>query len=176
MGKLAYSYINICGIINITIGIAYPGGSFDAPILIFEKIELPRVITFALIDFIPLSKRSEYLRKYIEPMRIIKEDFDYILGNKISGSENFRTPYSFSGFFRRYHKFSVGVALERYLNLWVNLLGEMSVVNSTECKEEIESRRKDFKKKYPFSKNSVRILSFFFGKNLVKGFLNKVFF
>jgi len=174
--KLAYSYINLNRIAIITIGLVYPEDGFDIPILIFEKMELPRIITFAFIDFVPLSIEADYHKKYIEPLKFLNEDLDFIPGKKNSPSQNFKSPYSFSGFFKRYHKFSLGVALERYLELWIKFLEDAVLINSNGYNEEIKSCKKKFKEEYSFTNRSSKILSSIFGKNLTERLLKEVLF
>ena len=174
--KLACSYVNIGGIAGISMGIVYPGNESDIPILIFEKMELNRIITFAFIDFVPLSRRADYQKKYIEPLKLINEDLDFLPGKINSTPSPFNSPYPFSGYFKRHYKFSVGVALERYLELWTSFLGKEFLISSPEYREEINSNKEKFKEEYPSSSKSTKILRFLLGKNFVKRLWQEVLF
>src|SRR3989338_2243091 len=175
IGKLAFSSITLNGIINTTLGIACSESCYDIPVLIFEKTELPRIITFTYIDFIPLSKTSEYQEKYIEPLKPISKDLAYIPGRNNSFRESLGSPYSFSGFFKRHHKFSVGVALERYLGLWVNFLENAMPINSPEYDKEIKSNRQKLANEFSFSENSNKFLDLMLGKYFTKRLLKEIF-
>jgi len=161
--KLAGSSITLNGIINTTVGILYSENSFDVPILVFEKTELPRIITFAFIDFIPLSSNIEYQKKYLEPLKSISADLDYIPGRNNPLSHNLGSPYPFSGFFKRHFKFSAGIAMERYLELWVNFLEKADPISSSEYDNEIKLNRKRFENKYSFSDRNNKLLGIILG-------------
>ena len=173
--KLAGSSITLNGIINTTVGILYSENSFDVPILVFEKTELPRIITFAFIDFIPLSSNIEYQKKYLEPLKSISADLDYIPGRNNPLNHNLGSPYPFSGFFKRHFKFSAGIAMERYLELWVDFLEKAAPVNSPEYSEEINLNRKKFRKEYSFSNRNNKFLETILGKDFSKKLLKEIF-
>lgn len=175
INKLASSSIIFNGIIHTSVGIAYAEDCFDVPILVFEKTELPRIITFAFIDFIPLSKNIEYQKKYLEPLKSISEDLDYIPGRNNSFTHPIGSPYPFSGFFKRHFKFSTGIALERYLELWINFLEKATPVNSSEYSEEIKLNRDKFKNEYSFSDINHRFLDTILGKDFSKKLLKEIF-
>ncbi len=175
INKLAFSSITLNRIINATVGILYAEDCFDIPILIFEKTELSRIITYAFIDFIPLSRNNEYKKKYMDPLKSLSEELDYIPGRNNSLSHPLGSPYPFSGFFKRNYKFSTGVAMERYLELWVSFLEKATPLNSSDYSEEIRLNRKNFKNQFSFSYRNHRFLETILGKDFSKKLFKEIF-
>ena len=174
--KLACSNININKIASVSLGFVHPGNESDLPILIFEKMELNRIITFSSIDFIPLSKRADYQEQYIEPLKLINDDLDFLPGKINSASTRFNSPYNFHGYFKRYHKFTVGVALERYLEMWTSLIGKEPLAFSPEYREEIKSNKEKFRKEFLSANRSIKVLRFIFGKTSAERILKELLF
>ncbi|MGK7943564.1 MAG: 15,16-dihydrobiliverdin:ferredoxin oxidoreductase [Microcystaceae cyanobacterium] len=94
--KIRYTYINAGETSQIFNGVIYPNHAYDAPLLGIDFLAFGQKKILVVLDFQPLFRDAEYLAKYIEPMRSLRNKYNELaqdLEMKFYDSNQYFSPY-----------------------------------------------------------------------------------
>merc|ERR1712146_749818 len=81
--KIRMTYVDAGETLQVLNSVWYPEYQFDLPILGIDLLYFGKSKIITVIDFQPLSQKKEYTKKYIDPLKPIKEKYPLLQG-KIS--------------------------------------------------------------------------------------------
>ncbi|NES20710.1 MAG: 15,16-dihydrobiliverdin:ferredoxin oxidoreductase [Symploca sp. SIO3E6] len=94
--KIRYTYINAGEMAQIFNSVIYPRHNYDLPLLGVDFLAFGKKKILVVLDFQPLFRDSEYLEKYIEPMRPIRDKYNELaqdLPMKFYDANQYFSPY-----------------------------------------------------------------------------------
>ena len=94
--KIRYTYINAGEMAQIFNSVIYPRANYDLPLLGIDFLAFGKKKILVVLDFQPLFREPEYLEKYIEPMRTIRDKYNELaqdLPMKFYDANQYFSPY-----------------------------------------------------------------------------------
>ena len=94
--KIRYTYINAGETAQIFNSVIYPSHHYDIPLLGIDFLAFGKKKILVVLDFQPLFRDADYLEKYIEPMRPIRERYSELaqdLPMKFYDADRYFSPY-----------------------------------------------------------------------------------
>ena len=94
--KIRYTYINAGEMAQIFNSVIYPRHNYDLPLLGIDFLAFGKKKILVVLDFQPLFRDPEYLEKYIEPMRTIRDKYNELaqdLPMKFYDANQYFSPY-----------------------------------------------------------------------------------
>jgi 15,16-dihydrobiliverdin:ferredoxin oxidoreductase len=94
--KIRYTYINAGESAQIFNSVLYPSYNYDLPLLGIDFLAFGKKKILVVLDFQPLFRSPEYLDKYIEPMRVLRDKYSELaqdLPMKFYDANQYFSPY-----------------------------------------------------------------------------------
>lgn len=79
--KIRYTYIDAGETSQIFNSVIYPSHQYDIPLLGIDFLAFGQKKILVVLDFQPLFRDDAYLKKYIEPMRVIRDKYNELAQN-----------------------------------------------------------------------------------------------
>jgi len=146
--KIRYTYINAGKMAQIFNSVIYPRHNYDLPLLGIDFLAFGKKKILVVLDFQPLFRDQEYLEKYIEPMRTIRDKYNELaqdLPMKFYDANQYFSPYLL--FAKTDPETVVNrllPAYQEYIQLYWQLLEKAEHSTEPEAIERIVKAQKDY--------------------------------
>jgi 15,16-dihydrobiliverdin:ferredoxin oxidoreductase len=74
--KIRYTYIDAGEMAQVFNSVIYPSHGYDLPLLGIDFLSFGKKKILVVLDFQPLFRDADYLQKYIEPMKPLREKYN----------------------------------------------------------------------------------------------------
>ena len=146
--KIRYTYINAGETAQIFNSVIYPSHHYDLPLLGIDFLSFGQKKILVVLDFQPLFREPEYLKKYIEPMRLIRDKYTELaqdLPMKFYDANQYFSPYLL---FAKTDPETVinrlFPAYQEYIQLYWQILDQAEPLTQPEQIERIVKAQKDY--------------------------------
>ncbi|RMF98433.1 MAG: hypothetical protein D6734_00335 [Candidatus Schekmanbacteria bacterium] len=167
--KIRLAKLNAEGAVYVRNAVIVPCDNYDLPLFSYDIVESVNKL-FAIIDIIPWRKTEEYRKKYVEPMKPIKEKHSNIPVLEKAKQElsdwgrEFESGYKFYLRCEKKYEPRVEEAFKDYLELYMGYLKEAVPIEDEAIKKEILDYKKYYQEVYQKNDPGKGPVTVFFGK------------
>jgi 15,16-dihydrobiliverdin:ferredoxin oxidoreductase len=178
--KIRYTYINAGETAQIFNSVIYPSHHYDLPLLGIDFLSFGKKKILVVLDFQPLFREPEYLEKYIEPVRIIRDKYNELaqdLPMKFYDANQYFSPYLL--FAKTDTETVVNrlfPAYQEYIQLYWQLLEKAEPLTQPEAIERIVKAQKDYDQYSAERDPASGLFSSYFGHEWSEKFLHEFLF
>jgi 15,16-dihydrobiliverdin:ferredoxin oxidoreductase len=178
--KIRYTYINAGEMAQIFNSVIYPRHNYDLPLLGIDFLAFGKKKILVVLDFQPLFRDPEYLEKYIEPMRTIRDKYNELaqdLPMKFYDANQYFSPYLL--FAKTDAETVVNrllPAYQEYIQLYWQLLEKAEPLTQPEEIERIIKAQKDYDQYSAERDPASGLFSSYFGHEWSEKFLYEFLF
>ncbi len=178
--KIRYTYINAGETAQIFNSVIYPSYDYDLPLLGIDFLSFGKKKILVVLDFQPLFRNPEYLEKYIEPMRIIRDKYNELaqdLPMKFYDANQYFSPYLL--FAKTDAETVVNrlfPAYQEYIGLYWQLLAKAEPLTQQAAKERIVQAHRDYDQYSAERDPASGLFSSYFGHEWSEKFLYEFLF
>lgn len=178
--KIRYTYINAGEMAQIFNSVIYPSYDYDLPLLGIDFLAFGKKKILVVLDFQPLFRTPEYIEKYIEPMRDIRDKY-----NDLAQDLEMKF-YDANQYFSKYLLFAktdgetvvnrLFPAYREYIQLYWQLLETAEPLTNPEERERIVQAQKDYDRYSAERDPASGLFSSYFGHEWSEKFLHEFLF
>lgn len=178
--KIRYTYINAGETAQIFNSVIYPSHNYDLPLLGIDFLSFGKKKILVVLDFQPLFREPDYLAKYIEPMRTIRDKYNELaqdLPMKFYDANQYFSPYLL--FAKTDAETVVNrlfPAYQEYIQLYWQLLEKAEPLTQPEAIERIVKAQKDYDQYSAERDPASGLFSSYFGHEWSEKFLYEFLF
>ena len=178
--KIRYTYINAGEMAQIFNSVIYPSYDYDLPLLGIDFLAFGKKKILVVLDFQPLFRTPEYIEKYIEPMREIRDKYNELaqdLPMKFYDANQYFSPYLL--FAKTDGETVVNrllPAYEEYIQLYWKLLEKAEPITNPEDRERIAQAQKDYDQYSAERDPAAGLFNSYFGAEWSEKFLHEFLF
>ncbi|NEP09648.1 MAG: 15,16-dihydrobiliverdin:ferredoxin oxidoreductase [Symploca sp. SIO2C1] len=178
--KIRYTYINAGEMAQIFNSVIYPRHNYDLPLLGIDFLAFGKKKILVVLDFQPLFRDQEYLEKYIEPIRTIRDKYNELaqdLPMKFYDASQYFSPYLL--FAKTDAETVVNrllPAYQEYIQLYWQLLEKAEPLTQPEAIERIIKAQKDYDQYSAERDPASGLFSSYFGHEWSEKFLYEFLF
>lgn len=178
--KIRYTYINAGETAQIFNSVIYPSHQYDLPLLGIDFLAFGKKKILVVLDFQPLFREQEYLEKYIEPMRSIRDKYNELaqdLPMKFYDANQYFSPYLlFAKTDAETVVSRLFPAYQEYIQLYWQLLEKAEHSTQPEAIERIVKAQKDYDRYSAERDPASGLFSSYFGHEWSEKFLHEFLF
>jgi 15,16-dihydrobiliverdin:ferredoxin oxidoreductase len=178
--KIRYTYINAGETAQIFNSVIYPNYQYDLPLLGIDFLAFNTKKILIVLDFQPLFRDLDYLNRYIEPMRQIRNRFKELaqdLPMKFYDANKYFSPYLL---FAKTDAETVAnklfPAYKEYINLYWQLLEKAKPLTQSDSQERIQKAQQDYDQYSAERDPASGLFSSYFGHEWSEKFLYEFLF
>jgi len=178
--KIRYTYINAGETAQIFNSVIYPTHHYDLPLLGIDFLSFGQKKILVVLDFQPLFREPEYLKKYIEPMRLIRDKYTELaqdLPMKFYDANQYFSPYLL---FAKTDPETVinrlFPAYQEYIQLYWQILDQAEPLTQPEQIERIVKAQKDYDQYSAERDPASGLFNSYFGHEWSEKFLHEFLF
>ena len=178
--KIRYTYINAGEMAQIFNSVIYPSYDYDLPLLGIDFLAFGKKKILVVLDFQPLFRTPEYIEKYIEPMREIRDKYNELaqdLPMKFYDANQYFSPYLL---FAKTDGDTVVnrllPAYQEYIQLYWKLLEKVEPSQNPEDRERIAQAQKDYDQYSAERDPAAGLFNSYFGHEWSEKFLHEFLF
>jgi 15,16-dihydrobiliverdin:ferredoxin oxidoreductase len=178
--KIRYTYINAGETAQIFNSVIYPDYQYDLPLLGIDFLAFGKKKILVVLDFQPLFREPEYLEKYIEPMRSIRDQYNELaqdLPMKFYDANQYFSPYLL------FAKTDTETVINRlfpaykeYIQLYWKLLAQAQSLTEPEAIERVIKAQKNYDQYSAERDPASGLFSSYFGHEWSERFLYEFLF
>lgn len=178
--KIRYTYIDAGETAQIFNSVIYPSYQYDLPLLGIDFLAFGQKKILVVLDFQPLFRDRDYIEKYIEPMRSIRDKY-----NDLAQDLEMKF-YDANQYFSKYLLFAktdsetvvnrLFPAYEEYINLYFQLLEKATPSSDPEDMQRIVKAQKDYDQYSADRDPASGLFSSYFGHEWSERFLYEFLF
>ncbi|AFY75598.1 15,16-dihydrobiliverdin:ferredoxin oxidoreductase [Pleurocapsa sp. PCC 7327] len=178
--KIRYTYIEAGETAQVFNSVIYPSHCYDLPLLGIDFLSFGQKKILVVLDFQPLFRDREYLEKYIEPMRSIRDKYNDLAQNL---EMKF---YDANQYFSKYLLFAktdsktvvnrLFPAYREYVELYWQLLERATPLTDPEDIQRIVKAQKDYDQYSADRDPASGLFSSYFGHEWAERFLYEFLF
>jgi 15,16-dihydrobiliverdin:ferredoxin oxidoreductase len=178
--KIRYTYINAGETAQIFNSVIYPSYHYDLPLLGIDFLSFGKKKILVVLDFQPLFRDRDYLEKYIEPMRQIRDKYNELaqdLPMKFYDANQYFSPYLL--FAKTDAETVVNrlfPAYQEYIQLYWQLLEKAEPLTEPKAIERIVKAQKDYDQYSAERDPASGLFSSYFGHEWSEKFLYEFLF
>ncbi len=178
--KIRYTYINAGEMAQIFNSVIYPRHNYDLPLLGIDFLAFGKKKILVVLDLQPLFRDREYLDKYIEPIRTIRDKYKELaqdLPMKFYDANQYFSPYLL--FAKTDAETVVNrllPAYQEYIQLYWQLLEKAEPLTQPEAIESIVKAQKDYDQYSAERDPASGLFSSYFGHEWSEKFLYEFLF
>lgn len=178
--KIRYTYINAGETAQIFNSVIYPSHHYDLPLLGIDFLSFGKKKILIVLDFQPLFRNPDYLEKYIEPMRTIRDKYNELaqdLPMKFYDANQYFSPYLlFAKTDAETVDHRLFPAYQEYIQLYWQLLEKAEPLTQPEEIERIIKAQKDYDQYSAERDPASGLFSSYFGHEWSEKFLYEFLF
>lgn len=178
--KIRYTYINAGEMAQIFNSVIYPSYDYDLPLLGIDFLAFGKKKILVVLDFQPLFRDPEYLAKYIEPMREIRDKYNELaqdLPMKFYDANQYFSPYLlFAKTDAETVLNKLLPAYQEYIQLYWQLLEKAEPLTTPEARQRIIQAHKDYDQYSVERDPASGLFSSYFGHEWSEKFLHQFLF
>jgi 15,16-dihydrobiliverdin:ferredoxin oxidoreductase len=178
--KIRYTYINAGETAQIFNSVIYPSYDYDLPLLGIDFLAFGKKKILVVLDFQPLFRDEDYLTKYIEPMRSIRDKYPDLaqdLPMKFYDANQYFSPYLL---FAKTDADTVVnqlfPAYQEFIQLYWQLLEKAQPLTSAANQQRIIEAQKDYDQYSAERDPASGLFSSYFGQEWSEKFLHEFLF
>ncbi|CCQ50139.1 15,16-dihydrobiliverdin:ferredoxin oxidoreductase [Crocosphaera watsonii WH 8501] len=178
--KIRYTYINAGETAQIFNSVIYPNHQYDLPLLGIDFLAFGKKKILVVLDFQPLFRDSDYLKKYIEPMAPIRAKYNELaqdLEMRFYDANQYFSPYLL---FARTNPQTVieqlFPAYQEYIQLYWQLVEQAEPKTESTELERIIKAQKDYDQYSAERDPASGLFNSYFGHEWSEKFLHKFLF
>lgn len=178
--KIRYTYIDAGESAQIFNSVIYPAHHYDLPLLGIDFLTFGNKKNLVVLDFQPLFQDEAYLKKYIEPMRSIKNKYADLAQNLEMKFYDANRYFSKNLLFAKTDLESIHnrlfPAYQEYLQLYWQLVEQTEPLSTPEEIERIVQAQKDYDQYSAERDPAHGLFSSYFGQEWANRFLYEFLF
>ncbi|GCA83203.1 15,16-dihydrobiliverdin:ferredoxin oxidoreductase [Microcystis aeruginosa NIES-2522] len=178
--KIRYTYINAGETAQIFNSVIYPSYNYDLPLLGIDFLAFGKKKILVVLDFQPLFRDQDYLTKYIEPMRYIRDKYPDLaqdLPMKYYDANQYFSPYLlFAKTDAETVVKQLFPAYQEFIQLYWQLLEKAQPLTSAAAQEPIIAAQKDYDRYSAERDPASGLFSSYFGQEWSEKFLHQFLF
>jgi 15,16-dihydrobiliverdin:ferredoxin oxidoreductase len=178
--KIRYTYINAGEMAQIFNSVIYPSYDYDLPLLGIDFLAFGKKKILVVLDFQPLFRDEDYLTKYIEPMRSIRDQYPDLaqdLPMKFYDANQYFSPYLlFAKTDAETVVKQLFPAYQEFIKLYWQLLETAQPLTSEADKQRIIAAQKDYDQYSAERDPASGLFSSYFGQEWSEKFLHEFLF
>lgn len=178
--KIRYTYINAGEMAQIFNCVIYPSYDYDLPLLGIDFLAFGKMKILVVLDFQPLFRDPEYLEKYIEPMRTIRDNYNELaqdLPMKFYDASKYFSPYLlFAKTDAETVVNKLFPAFQEYIQLYWQILEEAKTLTTPEERARVIQAQKDYDQYSVERDPASGLFSSYFGHEWSEKFLHEFLF
>jgi 15,16-dihydrobiliverdin:ferredoxin oxidoreductase len=178
--KIRYTYIEAKETAQVFNSVIYPDYCYDLPLLGIDFLAFGQKKILVVLDFQPLFRDRQYLDKYIEPMRLIRDKY-----NELAQNLEMKF-YDANQYFSKYLLFAktdtetvlnrLFPAYQEYIQLYWQLLKQATPLTDPEHIQRIVKAQKDYDQYSADRDPASGLFSSYFGHEWAEQFLYEFLF
>ncbi len=146
--KIRYTYIDGGAAAQVFNSVIYPAHCYDIPLLGIDLLSFGKKTIIVVLDFQPLFRDAEYHRKYIEPMKAVRDRYNDLAQNlemKFYDANQYFSKYLlFAKTDAETVKNRLMPAYQEYLDLYWQMLEQAEPLTDTADIDRIVKAQKDY--------------------------------
>ncbi len=178
--KIRYTYINAGKMAQVFNSVIYPNPQYDLPLLGIDFLAFGQKKILVVLDFQPLFRDEEYLKKYIEPMAPIRDKYNELAQNlemKFYDANQYFSPYLlFAKTDAETVVNSLFPAYQEYIQLYWQLLEKTEPITDPDEVARVAQAQKDYDQYSAERDPASGLFSSYFGHEWSEKFLYEFLF
>jgi 15,16-dihydrobiliverdin:ferredoxin oxidoreductase len=178
--KIRYTYIDGGEAAQVFNSVIYPNYCYDLPLLGIDLLSFGKKKILVVLDFQPLFRDEDYLAKYIEPMRTIRNKYNDLAQNlemKFYDANQYFSPYLlFAKTDAETVKNQLFPAYKDYLDLYWEMLEQAEPIGNPQEIQRIVKAQKDYDQYSADRDPASGLFSSYFGHEWAEQFLYEFLF
>jgi 15,16-dihydrobiliverdin:ferredoxin oxidoreductase len=178
--KIRYTYINAGEMAQIFNSVIYPGYHSDLPLLGIDFLAFGKKKILVVLDFQPLFRDADYMVKYIEPMRVIRDKYPELsqdIPMKFYDANQYFSPYLlFAKTDAETVVNQLFPAYQEFIQLYWKLAQKADPLTQSEDIEKIVKAQKDYDRYSAERDPASGLFSSYFGQEWSEKFLHEFLF
>ena len=178
--KIRYTYIDAGESAQIFNSVIYPAHHYDLPLLGIDFLTFGKNKNLVVLDFQPLFQDEQYLDKYIEPMKLLKEKYADLAQDLEMKFYDANRYFSRNLLFAKTDPDSIQQRLfpayQEYLNLYWQLVEQAQPLSDSASINRVVQAQKDYDQYSAERDPAHGLFSSYFGKDWANRFLHEFLF